>query len=519
MKLTKTVAVMLCIIGTLLSTIIAYQFNFFYYGQLNILAYRYFPTYFNIEQDVFHTPLLGCETIDTEDIHSHFFHIEVTTQQLPSKHNGERGGGLTSRNNELLILTGSGDLYIATDTTITPTRIKLPDHGNSAFERVRLAQGYQVPDSPFRFDHILAIQNGLVVSYSEWHPNSACYTRTIAYLPLNASDQSLKDVTAEAEDWTILFRSNPCLPARNQGQPIRPPMGGGRMAAYSNTSFLLTVGDYAADNLFPAGSNPQTLDNDYGKILLIDVETEAVDIFSVGHRNPQGIVVARSGDVWSVEHGPRGGDELNHIERGKNYGWPRATLGTTYTAMPVRLASQFGRHDDYTAPTFAWIPSRAVSNIMQIDGFDPAWDGDFLVSTLSMQRIYRLRIKDHRVVFSEPLCIGQPARYVHQHTNGQLFVLADQGTLYTLTKPIKPEVIQYAEAFKTLNRCLECHGAEGGNSAAPSIFSLANHLSEQHIRSYISNPKAMNPQSQMPSIALTENQMNDVVDALAMLSK
>ncbi|MEM8486433.1 MAG: PQQ-dependent sugar dehydrogenase [Bacteroidota bacterium] len=519
MKLTKTVIVMLCIIGSLASVALSYQFNFFYYGQLNILAYRYFPTLYNTPDDFHHSPLLGCSPIEGEDIHTHFFHIAVTTQLLDSKHKNDRGGGLTSRKNDLLVLTSSGDLYLATDKDITRTGIELPDNGNAAFEVARVANNYKAPDTPFRFDHILALDAGLLVSYSEWHDTMACYTRTVAFLPLDSGLPSIASVKADAADWQILFRSNPCLPARNQGQPIRPPMGGGRMAAYSANAFLLTVGDFTADNIFPTGSNPQALDNDYGKILLIHVDTGAVEVFSMGHRNPQGIVVANNGEVWSVEHGPRGGDELNRIERGNNYGWPRATLGTTYTAMPVRLAAQFGRHDNYTPPTYAWIPSRAVSNIIQIDGFDPTWDGDFLVSTLSMQRLYRLRIKNQRVIFSEPLCIGQPARYVHQHTNGQLFVLADQGTLYALTRPIKPEANQYAEAFKTLNQCIECHSPEGGNGTAPSIFSLANHLSEQHIRSYISNPKAMNPQSQMPGIALSENQMNDVVDALAMLTK
>lgn len=519
MKLTKSVIVMLCIIGTLASIAISYHFNFFYYGQLNLLAYRYFPALYDTEDDFHHSPLLGCEAIDREDIHTHFFHIEVTTQHLDDKHKNERGGGITSRNNELLVLTSSGDLYLATDKDITPTRILLPDNGHAAFERARQENGYRAPDSPFRFDHILAMETGLLVSFSEWHDTMDCYTRTVAYLPLDAAIASISSVSAAPTDWQILFRSNPCLPAENEGQPIRPPMGGGRMAAYSATSFLLTVGDYTADNIFPAGSNPQSPDNDYGKILLIDVETAAVEIFSIGHRNPQGIVVANNGDIWSVEHGPRGGDELNQIVRGNNYGWPRATLGTTYTAMPVRMAGQYGRHDDHTPPTYAWIPSRAVSNIIQIDGFDPTWDGDFLVATLAMQRLYRLRIKNQRVLFSEPLCIGQPARYVHQHTNGQIFVLADQGTLYTLTQPIKPEANQYAEAFKTLNQCIECHSTEGGTGTAPSIFSLATHLSEEHIRSYVSDPQAMNPQSQMPGIALSENQMNEVMDALAMLAK
>lgn len=519
MKLTKTVIVMLCMIGTLASVAISYHFNLFYYGQLNLLAYQYFPGLYDHEVDLHHNPLLGCEAIDGEDIHTHFFHIEVAARQLDNKHKNERGGGLTSRKDELLVLTSSGDLYLATDKDITHTRIKLPDNGQTAFEQARKENGYRTPDSPFRFDHILAMESGLLVSYSEWHDTMDCYTRTVAFLPVESDTPSISTVSANPDDWQILFRSNPCLPALNEGQPIRPPMGGGRMAAFNQTSFLLTVGDYTADNVFPTGSNPQSLDNDYGKILLIDVVTASVEIFSIGHRNPQGIVVANDGDVWSVEHGPRGGDELNRIEQGNNYGWPRATLGTTYTAMPVRLAAQYGRHDNYTPPIYAWIPSRAVSNIIQINGFDPTWDGDFLVATLAMQRLYRLRIKNQRVVFSEPLCIGQPARYVHQHTNGEIFVLADQGTLYTLKQPIKPEANQYAEAFKTLNQCIECHSPEGGNRAAPSIFSLATHLSEEHIRSYISNPKAINPQSQMPGMALSAHQMDEIVDALAMLSQ
>lgn len=97
----------------------------------------------------------------------------------------------------------------------------------------------------------------------------------------------------------------------------------------------------------------QAADNDYGKVLEIDLRTGTARALSRGHSNMQGIAVDSAGAIWTVEHGRRGGDELNLIVDDANYGWPEVTLGTRYNRTPWSGSGPYGRHDGYALPVFA----------------------------------------------------------------------------------------------------------------------------------------------------------------------
>ena len=180
--------------------------------------------------------------------------------------------------------------------------------------------------------------------------------------------------------------------------------------------------------------------------------------------------------IWTVEHGPRGGDELNLIMPGNNYGWPESTLGTNYDTTPVKTASQYGRHDHHTPPVFSWIPSRGVSNLIQVNGFHPAWDGDFLIATMVSERLYRIRVTDKgAVLFSEPICMGRRVRSIHQHTNGVIYAWTDDQVLYVIKGPQvqkKPNMIHPA-----LFQCMDCH-YNGGSAPTLAAIKTNNSRSE-----------------------------------------
>ena len=113
-------------------------------------------------------------------------------------------------------------------------------------------------------------------------------------------------------------------------------------------------------------------DSDYGKTIRIDPNDWSATKFSLGHRNPQGITIDDKGRIWVVEHGPMGGDELNLIRQGANYGWPSVTLGVNYSGELVDDKRWLpnprqGRHDDYESPVFAWMPSIGVSKQLKGD--------------------------------------------------------------------------------------------------------------------------------------------------------
>jgi glucose/arabinose dehydrogenase len=148
-------------------------------------------------------------------------------------------------------------------------------------------------------------------------------------------------------------------------------------------------------------------------------------IWSWGHRNPQGLAVRTGRDggaeLWSHEHGPRGGDELNRIERGANYGWPVVTHGLEYDGRPITaVTSQAGFED----PVIVWTPSLAVCGLTAVTGDRfPGWSGDLLVGSLAGQELRRISFPPNGPPVQEVLLRGQGRiRTVHQGPDGLIYV-------------------------------------------------------------------------------------------------
>jgi hypothetical protein len=194
-------------------------------------------------------------------------------------------------------------------------------------------------------------------------------------------------------------------------------------------------------NLQPLGSwqdvyESQPLDSEWysgiaggGRMLL---RTNAKSHVSIGHRNPQGLTLTANGTMYATEHGPQGGDELNRIVQGKNYGWPIETYGAHYGKYdwPAQAKSA----QPFEKPVLAWVPSIGVSNLIEIDNFHPAWNGDLLVESLKAQSLFRLRRDgDGRVVYSEPIPLGQRLRDIAALPDGTLVLWTDSAQLIFLS--------------------------------------------------------------------------------------
>ena len=182
----------------------------------------------------------------------------------------------------------------------------------------------------------------------------------------------------------------------------------GRLAFLPDGTLLITVGDG-----FDYRKGAQTLDNHFGKLIRVNTDGSVPDdnpfinrddalpdIWSYGHRNQQGLLVAADGTVWLHEHGPQGGDELNRIEPGKNYGWPAITYGLDYTGAYV---SPYTEADGMEQPVLHWTPSIAPGGFGEYrgDAF-PDWQGNLFVAALANQSVRRL--------------VGQVAQLVEQRT-------------------------------------------------------------------------------------------------------
>lgn len=155
------------------------------------------------------------------------------------------------------------------------------------------------------------------------------------------------------------------------------------------------------------------------------------EIWSYGHRNPQGLVFDSSAkNLWSAEMGPRGGDELNLIQKGANYGWPKATFGREYYGPKIGKKTISGMAD----PVAHWVPSISPSGIaIYLGSRFPKWKGNFFLANLSGRHLRRLVLQDKKVVKQEAILQDKNWRFRHVRAHdGYLYFSTDNGKLARL---------------------------------------------------------------------------------------
>ena len=250
--------------------------------------------------------------------------------------------------------------------------------------------------------------------------------------------------------WRTIFLSDVEPGGSNTGS-------GAKMVTDGSDKIYLTVGDYGEVGRALAQDPNSTL----GKIVEISISTQKVRIISMGHRNPQGLIWTKTGELLSTEHGPAGGDELNLITEGSNYGWPNVTLGTDYGAYGWKDDALVGKHTGFKPPLFAWVPSIAVSSLIQVEGFHPRWDGDLLIASLKALSLFRLRLEGSRILYSEPIFIGQGIRDIAQLKNGTIVLWTDDTQLQFISVDLDklatnrhyPETVDDTVVYE----CMYCH--------------------------------------------------------------
>lgn len=192
-----------------------------------------------------------------------------------------------------------------------------------------------------------------------------------------------------------------------------------------------------------AGGDAQDLTTTYGKLLRLNADgsipvdnpfvghaAARAEIYSYGHRDISGIATHPvTGDIWITEHGARGGDELNLVDAGRNYGWEVISYGTQYTGAPVGNGQT--RHPNMVQPRYFWRPSIAPSGLVFYTGdMFPEWRGSVLVTALSGQHIARLELAGDRVVAEERLMLDreQRIRELRQGPDGALYALTTEAS-------------------------------------------------------------------------------------------
>lgn len=264
-----------------------------------------------------------------------------------------------------------------------------------------------------------AANNLIYLSYAEAGPNSTRGTAVArATLTLSADGGSLSNVQ-------VIWRQQPKVTGDGHF--------GGRIAFGSDGSLWITSSE--RQKFDPA----QDMSGNLGKILrLRDDGTPLADnpfagqggvaaqVWSLGHRNVYGLAFDAQGRLWSHEMGPRGGDELNIIERGSNYGWPLVSNGDHYDGAQI---PDHNTRSDLNAPELSWSPVISPSSLVFYDAnLFPQWRGNAFISGLTAQALIRIEFNGNTPREADRLNLGQRIREVEQGPDGAIWVLEDGGT-------------------------------------------------------------------------------------------
>jgi glucose/arabinose dehydrogenase len=278
----------------------------------------------------------------------------------------------------------------------------------------------RIRDSRFAITDIaiLAENNqsaNLLISYPRLGA-SRCVEVVVFRATFNRAANSLK----KNERW---FRSSPCVPISAVQHAA------GRMEAINSRSAYLTIGDLGFDDL-PNRSKR----GDLGSVFRIS--KSKVTRISQGHRNQQGIVLMANKDLLLSEHGPRGGDEINLVERGVDYGWPFVTYGAPYSQGDYVIPGETGTHTGFREPLKQWTPSIAPTELVQIpNGKFGKYSGGLAMGTLRQASLVFMRYENKRILDTEIVDVGARIRDLDVLPDQRLIASTDDGRLLIFSSP------------------------------------------------------------------------------------
>lgn len=258
-------------------------------------------------------------------------------------------------------------------------------------------------------------QNKYFVSYTQWNESQSCIYFILAKFTF---DENILN-----NQLHTVFKTDDCIRLKSsKGREFSGAQSGGAIEFLDKDNILLSIGDFEYDGYHTSENLPQDPKSDFGKVLKINLHTGKKKIYSMGVRNPQGLL-NKNGLIFATDHGPKGGDEINIIKENYNYGWPYENYGLNYNGDKYPQSISFGKHDKFEQPIFSFIPDIGVSSIINIDKFDDKINGDFLIASL-VNGIYRARLgRENNIVYTEFIPVGDRIRNIVQINGGDILLL------------------------------------------------------------------------------------------------
>lgn len=237
------------------------------------------------------------------------------------------------------------------------------------------------------------------------------------------------------ENPTVIFRATPTYDGKLHY--------GSRLVFDKDGNLFVSTGERSDLETRPLAQNTQAY---LGKVLKITKEGKPTsgnpflqnkqykpELYSYGHRNPQGLALDEKGQLWEAEMGPRGGDEVNLIQPGKNYGWSDVTYGIEYSGKKINSGTT--QKAGTEQPVYYWDPSVSMSGITFYTGKIEEWKNNLFLGCLGGQKIIRLVLKNNKVVGEEWLLTTENERFrdVLNGADGDLYAVTDSGKLYRIS--------------------------------------------------------------------------------------
>ncbi|WP_226063667.1 PQQ-dependent sugar dehydrogenase [Kaistella polysaccharea] len=272
-------------------------------------------------------------------------------------------------------------------------------------------------------------QNNKIIYWSFSEPVSGGNHTAVGKGKLSADEKKI-------ENPQVIFRATPTYDGKLHY--------GSRLVFDKDGNLFVSTGERSDLETRPLAQNTMAY---LGKVLKITKEGKPAagnpyignvkykpEIYTYGHRNPQGLAMDEKGQLWESEMGPKGGDEINLIQAGKNYGWGDVTYGIEYSGKKINNGTT--QKSGTEQPVYYWDPSISMSGITFYSGNMEEWKNNLMVGCLSGEKIIRLVIKDNKVVGEEWLLEDKKERFrdVLNGKDGNLYGITDSGKLYKISK-------------------------------------------------------------------------------------
>ena len=327
-------------------------------------------------------------------------------------------GGLQydSRNNSYLYITQKGTFYEIQNSVIEPgNNLNIP---NFDFKGSGASVGDVDTERLGVRDFVLNLENNIaIIAVSEVVEAQSCHKMTIHTF----------DLKSNSTDWTRLYETN-CWRAG-----IADSIGGG--LATNGRKVYVTIGTNSRFTGQDFCAEHRELIEKHGlsRVIEIDLDTTTPKVYATGFRNAQGITVTPAGDIFTIEHGPQGGDELNLVESGYDYGFPQLTLGVDYSETKWGcLDTDLGQEKGSIAPIYSFVPSVAPSDI----DYNPFYKGilgltdcELVASTLREESLIFIRLNNNcsELANIERLYIGERLRKVAINPKDKTILVTTDG--------------------------------------------------------------------------------------------